>query len=78
MADDPPHDPIVETLRRYIRAHPRAFDSARGIREWWFAELPGPRDPDAVEAAIAILAAEGLLQPTQLPDGSAMWRAAAA
>lgn len=75
MADDPSHEPIVEILRRYLRTHPNAFDSARGIAEWWLADLPGRHDPCDVEHAIERLAAEGLLKPVSIPAGGVMWRA---
>ena len=74
LADDPSIEPIVDTLRTYLGAHPRALDCARGVREWWLADLPGPHDPVAVAAAIERLAAEGLLEPVLLPDGTKMWR----
>ena len=57
------------------RSHPHALDSARGIREWWLADLPGPHHPSAVDAAIEQLAAERLLEPVVLPDGVTAWRA---
>lgn len=76
MGDDPAIGPLVETLRRYVHAHPRAIDSAKGIRQWWLGELAGPHDPAAVEAAIRRLAAEGVVDPVRLPDGGILWRAA--
>lgn len=75
MTDVPAIGPIVETLRAYVGSHPRVVDSARGIREWWLADLPGPHHPSAVDAAIEQLAAEGLLEPFVLPDGVTVWRA---
>lgn len=75
MTDDPAIGPIVEILRTYVRLHPCAVDTPRGIREWWLADLPGPHDPALVDAAIARLAAEGLLEPVQLPDRVTAWRA---
>ncbi|MDZ7268452.1 MAG: hypothetical protein ONB48_12020 [candidate division KSB1 bacterium] len=47
---------IAIAILHYLRDHPQAKDSARGIAQWWVGE-----DRDAVEQALAVLLREGIL-----------------
>ena len=59
---------IAERIKRYVREHPGAADSAAGIAAWWLRESQGVSP--AVEQALAELVREGVLQREQLADGT--------
>lgn len=60
---------IENAIRRYLRAHPHAVDTERGIREWWLRDArPRYRIVD-VHVAIDCLVAAGELERRTLPDG---------
>jgi hypothetical protein len=75
LSDDPAIAPIVAALRAYLASRPHAIDSARGIRERWLEGLPGLQDPATIDTALERLAAEGLVERMELPDGGTLWRA---
>ena len=58
---------IAEAIRRYLEANPQAFDTARGIREWWLRDAK-PLFAEDVEQAIELLVGEGALVPLTLPE----------
>jgi hypothetical protein len=60
---------IEELLRRYLRAHPQALDTERGICEWWLGDARGGYSLLDVRAAIERLVATGELVKVALPDG---------
>lgn len=43
-------------ILNYLRDHPQAKDSAKGIAEWWLGE-----DKEMVEKALALLKQEGII-----------------
>jgi hypothetical protein len=47
---------IVQHVSRHLRVHPHACDTPEGIARWW-VEQDDPVSLDAVEAALAWLAA---------------------
>ncbi len=57
------------SILSYLRAHPRAEDTASGIAEWWVHE-----DSATVEKALRLLTAEGVVEMKgkvyRLKDGS--------
>ena len=59
---------IAKAIRHYLEANPHAFDTARGIREWWLRDAK-PLFATDVQQAIEILVLEGALEPVTLPDG---------
>lgn len=65
---------IADCIRRYVREHPGAADSAAGIAAWWLREPRGV-SPE-VEEALAELVREGVLQREQLADGTVVYGAA--
>ena len=60
---------IEEIIRRYLRAHPQAEDTERGICEWWLRQAPRQYAVADVRAAIQALVAAGELARRVLPDG---------
>lgn len=64
---------IADCIRRYVREHPGAADSAAGIAAWWLREPTGVSE--AVEEALAQLVREGVLQREQLADGTVVYSA---
>ena len=60
---------IAQAIREYLKAHPQAVDTERGIREWWLRDgqtCPSARD---VRAALEHLVAAGEMVVLSLPDG---------
>ena len=59
----------------YLRAHPAASDSIRGIREWWLSGLePPPTDAQILEA-LEWLLDRGRVRRIVNPDGTIRWAA---
>lgn len=68
-------DQLAQNILAYVRAHPAASDSVRGIRDWWLRETqPPPTDVQLFEALDA-LGRAGLLRRIENPDGTALWLA---
>ena len=67
--DDCPRDvqDVESAVRRYLEAHPNAFDTAEGIRMWWLAGLEPA--PATVQAALDHLVERGIAVERPLPDG---------
>lgn len=62
---------VVQALRRYIDDNPYACDSLDGIARWWLGgRYAGPR----VEAAMAQLLEEGMVERLHATDGRVRWR----
>lgn len=68
---------VTQALRRYLRQHPQACDTATGIAAWWPLPRPAGDAPDVVLAALAALVASGEVQAAVGPDGQTVYRAAA-
>jgi hypothetical protein len=67
---------VAEEIARYLAAQPRAADSIEGIRRWWLAPRIGERRHAVVQAALELLAAQGVAAQRLLSDGTAVWSAA--
>jgi len=66
---------IAQIIERYVTEHPRAADTAEGVRSWW---IGGERYGDSledVEKALIYLVEAGRLRRTMLPDGAAIYQA---
>lgn len=68
---------IEEVLRHYLRVHPHAVDTERGIREWWVHAASNGYNARDVRAAIQRLVATGELVERLLPDGQYIYASAA-
>ena len=52
---------VARWIAGHLAAHPRAADSAEGIRRWWLAPRHGEVAPDVVVQALAELEREGVV-----------------
>lgn len=70
---DPEVMTIVQQLSQYLCTHPDACDTPDGIARWWVA-VPEAPPLAAVQAALAWMAARGVLEPLQAADGRLRYR----
>jgi hypothetical protein len=68
---------IAEVIERYVTEHPRAADTAEGIRTWWVARERYGDSLEAVQQALDYLTEAGRLCVATLPDGTAIYARAA-
>jgi hypothetical protein len=66
---------IAQIIDRYVTEHPRAADTAEGVRSWWIGGERYGDSPDDVEKALDHLVEIGRLRRTVLPDGAAIYQA---
>jgi hypothetical protein len=64
---------VAAQILDYLRAHPQAADTARGIAEWWLSGRAV--DTGLVNRALRMLAADGYVVSETNPDGNRIWRA---
>jgi acetate kinase len=76
MGERPSVAEIEEVIRRYLRVHPHAVDTERGIREWWMHGAPHRYAASDVRAAIQRLVAAGELVERLLPGGQCIYASA--
>jgi hypothetical protein len=69
---------IEELIRRYLRLHPLATDTDRGICERWLREAGRSYPLTAVQAAIQHLVAAGEIVRIVLPDGQCTYASSGA
>lgn len=60
---------IEQAVRDYLRRHPNAVDTERGIGEWWLQGMRQRCSAADVRLAISALVAGGVLVERRLPDG---------
>ena len=63
---------IAERIMRYLYEHADAADAAEGVARWWLGGEP----VESIEAAMALLAHQGLVETNTLPDGTVVYRSA--
>ena len=66
---------IEQCIRDYLRLHPHAVDTERGICEWWLRDAGKRFTPMEVHAAIRDMLAKGDLTERMLPDGQRAYAA---
>jgi len=66
---------IAQIIERYVSEHPRAADTAEGIRSWWIGGERYGDSLDDVQKALDHLVATRRLRRTVLPDGVAIYGA---
>jgi hypothetical protein len=66
---------IAQIIDRYVTEHPRAADTAEGVRSWWIGGERYGDSLDDVEKALDHLVEIGRLRRTVLPDGAAIYQA---
>ncbi len=64
---------IAEEIVRYLTGHPKAADSAEGIRQWWLSARGGHYSIQQVEAALECLLDRRLVQRELMPDGRTLY-----
>lgn len=66
---------LARIILGYLRTHPAASDSLRGIRDWWLHGVePVPADGELHEALEQLVRAE-LVCRIENPDGTVLWTA---
>jgi hypothetical protein len=78
MGERPSVAEIAQVIRHYLRVHPHAVDTERGIREWWMRDAPRNYDVSDVRTALQRLVAPGELVEQLLPDGQSIYANAGA
>lgn len=66
---------IAAAIERYLALNPSAADSVVGIAQWWLPTVGGDAPPEAVEQALLLLRARGVVQDMRVGDRH-IWRAA--
>lgn len=56
---------VAEAIRHHLIRHPQASDTAEGIQRWWVLPQLGEVSLQVVEAALAVLEAEGAIHRLQ-------------
>ena len=70
---DPEVMTTVQHLSQYLCRHPDACDAPEGIARWWVAAAEPP-PLSVVEAALAWMAARGVLEVLHAADGRLRYR----
>ena len=69
------HESQIEwRILEYLKAHPAAQDTVRGILDWWLLKQRIEESMAHVEAAVASLIAKGKLTAHTGPDGQVHYR----
>jgi len=55
-------DPVCEELLAYLREHPNAMDTLKGIAEWWLPRHRVRVEVERVAEALRMLEASGLIE----------------
>ncbi|VTU27733.1 MULTISPECIES: hypothetical protein [unclassified Variovorax] len=66
-------DGVERLIVDYLKAHPRAADSAEGIRRWWLGDSGAAASAEEIERALAQLVGEGLMRRVSLADGTQLY-----
>lgn len=74
-ASDIERQAVVRAIIAYLRDHPGASDTSRGVREWWLDRLRPPPSQAMVDAALWDLSRRGLVRATTNLDRSILWSA---
>jgi hypothetical protein len=73
MGDEPDLTAIVAALALYLRANPRACDTAEGIHRWWLSPN-NEFTPDTVARGLDWMKRHNLLELTTAADGHQRFR----
>lgn len=66
----------MQAIVDYLARSPQAADTAEGIAQWWMREMGLEVPPAAVEEALERLLELRLIECSELPDGSVIYRGA--
>jgi hypothetical protein len=64
---------IAQIIERYVTKHPRAADTAEGVRAWWVGAERHDASIEDVQRALDVLVESGRLRRSILPDGAAIY-----
>lgn len=64
---------ICLEITHYLMLHPKASDTAAGIKAWWLSAQIECADVKAIEEALDYLVKTGLILNTKLGDGSVLY-----
>jgi hypothetical protein len=64
---------IAQIIERYVAKHPRAADTAEGVRAWWVGAERHDASIEDVQQALDVLVESGRLCRSILPDGAAIY-----
>jgi len=68
---------IAEIIENYVTEHPRAADTAEGIRNWWVAPACYRASREEVQAALDYLVELGRMARVVIAGGTALYARAA-
>jgi hypothetical protein len=66
---------IEDQILRYLKNHPSAADSSKGIQDWWISSQSGEVSLDLVQRALDRLEAQRKIMRTVI-DGTVIYREA--
>ncbi|MBL0423987.1 hypothetical protein [Ramlibacter alkalitolerans] len=72
----PTSSEVARWIAGHFAAHPRAADTAQGIRRWWLVPRHGEVELECVQQALAELEKEGVVSSHSI-GGQVVWRLAA-
>lgn len=64
---------IERSVLAYLRQHPLAADTLRGISNWWLPQQRYEGDDRRIGHALDRLVAQGVLHRDELPDGEVLY-----
>ena len=64
---------IASAIRDYCANNPQAADTLLGVQRWWLGTSLPDASLEAVEAALASLVDEGVIQQRALADGTVIF-----
>jgi hypothetical protein len=64
---------VERTVLAYLRHHPQAADTLRGIVNWWLPLQRYESEWQQIEHVLGRMVAEGLLHRERLPDGEVLY-----
>lgn len=65
---------LERSLLDYLRRHPQAADTLRGIVNWWLPQQRYESGLRRIERVLSRLVVEGQLHCNRLPDGEVLYQ----
>lgn len=66
-------DRLINAITLYLKAHPNAADSVKGIMQWWLPQQHNPVDIDDLQQALDYLVEARAVSRTVLLDGRMLY-----
>ncbi len=64
---------VERSVLAYLRRHPQAADTLRGIVTWWLPQQRYESGVQHIEHVLGRMVSEGLLHRDPLPDGEVLY-----